>query len=151
MITINNSVEAICAIIDASNGKGQGAIAQYSAYSVMKVEADVLVVSREVARMVQFATPRQTRNYGVLFDMFNLSGVAAYAAEYGQDEAEAVARAKKNGHELFWLNKIGACITSHERVHEYHLQVLPGQKIMFDGVLMEVQPEGNNNLKLEAI
>lgn len=146
-----DAVEAMVQIINASNGIGRGYADQYTAYSVMRIEADVMHISRDVAKVLTFATPRMTARYGIMYTMFSLSGVGAYSAEYGRNEADQIARAKANGHELFFFTQQGASVTSHARPHEFFLEILPGQKIMFDGVLLEVQAADNNNLKLVEV
>ncbi|AXH50970.1 hypothetical protein CPT_Scapp_041 [Serratia phage Scapp] len=146
-----DSIEAMVQIINASKGTGRGYADQFPAYSVMRIEADVMHISRDVAKVLTFATPRMTARHGKLYTMFSLSGVGAYSAEYGRNEADQIARAKANGHELFFFTQHGSSITSHERAHEFFLEILPGQKIMFDGVLLEVLATSNNNLRLVEV
>lgn len=147
---VTNNLDAMVDILRRSEGTGRGMVAEFPALMVLRIDAEVMVISRDVARVLTFVTPRATQRHGVLFDSFQLSGVGAYAAEYGDNEAERIARAKANGEDLFWLGKQGACITSGATVQELALQILPGQRIMFDGVLLEVRAAGTN-LKLDEV
>lgn len=147
----SDSVEAMVQIINASEGKGRGYADEFPAYSVMRIEADVMVISRDVAEVLTFATPRMTPRHGKLYTMFSLSGVGAYSAQYGRDEAAQIARAKERGENLFFFTQHGVSVTAHKRAHEFFLEILPGQKIMFDNVLLEVRAAANNNLSLVEV
>lgn len=113
-------------------------VADYPAYTVVDLGQEVITVSRETVKSLHFCFARQTRNHGILHSEYSLSGVAAYAAQYGHDEEVAVERAKARGENLFWLNPRGCSITSHQRPKEIWIRLQPGQRIRFDGVLLEV-------------
>lgn len=148
---IRNGIEAMVDIIERSEGKGRGYASEYKAYSVMRVDADVMVITRDVAKVLTFASPFQSMRHGTMYRQYSICGVAMYADERGADAVRSVELAKARGDNLFWMTQHGASLTSHQRPHEFYLELLPGQKIQFDGVLLEVQPAANGNLKLVEV
>ncbi|HFQ7030066.1 TPA: hypothetical protein ACHSMM_004507 [Yersinia enterocolitica] len=126
-------------------------IATYPAYTILDLNVEIIEVSRPAARAVDFATAFQSRNHGIMYHMHYISGVAAYAAEYNDDEAAAVARAVERGDPLFWMTRKGVSITHHDRGHELKVLLREGQKIRFDGQLLDVVKLHGDHFDLKAL
>ncbi|HHQ6598117.1 TPA: hypothetical protein ACSTLU_004423 [Serratia fonticola] len=126
-------------------------VASFKAYNVYDLRQHVMSVSRRQADSLEFAMEYKSRSHGIQYKMFKLSSVAAYAAQYNEDEAEAVARAKSFGHELYFMVPLGCSLTSQKRSHANKYLVKPNQLISFDGQLLRVEPASNKNIKLVPI
>jgi hypothetical protein len=75
--------------------------------------------------------------------------VVNYAQQYDECPITAVARAVERGHDLHWINSIGASITSTQRPRETYICVAIGQTVRFEGRHFLITAEGNRNLGLK--
>lgn len=80
---------------------------------------------------------------------FQAGSVVRYAQKYDQCPIEAVAREQARGHELYWINALGASITSHKRPRECYIVVSVGMLVKFEGRLFTITKQANNNLGLK--
>lgn len=123
-------------------------VATFPAFDIVDMEQDVIELSRESLEQfngLKFCVNKETARHGNLYPEVRPYCVAYYAQDYNEDPAEKEARAVKNGHELYWINNCGAMITSEKRAKGTRILLNPGQKILMNGVLLEVFQKGKNS------
>ncbi|MBU1336039.1 MAG: hypothetical protein KJ944_08555 [Alphaproteobacteria bacterium] len=79
---------------------------------------------------------------------FKIGSLISYALESGQDPVRAIDRAREQGHDLVWINSLGAMLTAERRDPEPVVRVHMGMPILFQGVIYRLDPAANRNLKL---
>lgn len=117
-------------------------IADYPAYTIV-ADKDREFVDGDV-----IAVPYHSRRYGAMFSFYTLGSVAGYAARYDEDPAEAVEKAKANGHKLYWANANGVSLTAWGRPKETVPGFEIGETIRFAGKSFTLKREPNNNVGL---
>lgn len=68
-----------------------------------------------------------------------IGSVVSYALRSNECPLEAVARAKENGHELYYTFKVGACLSAHQQPRETMIVVEDGTVIRFEGKIFTVK------------
>ena len=123
-------------------------VAEFPAYIVMDMEAEVMDIPRAIAENFEFALAYESSRHGTLHNLYKLSSVAAYAARNNRDEAAEVERAKSRGEKLFWLNECSIAITAHKHAQEVKFLIKDGQRIRFDGQLLQVVVHRGNRAQV---
>src|SRR5579872_306709 len=119
-------------------------VADYPAYQIIDMEQDVLDWPEDTK--INMAIAYESRQYGTMYRMYYISGVAAYVRksnnespeEYHSDPGAAVTRAKSMGQALYWVSECSTSITAWNRPKETHILGKVWQKIRFDGKLFEL-------------
>ena len=129
-------------------------VADFPAFTIVDVEQDVIELSREdldqFGGMKFCVTKETTTRHGNLYPEVRPYCVAYYAEDYNEDPVEAEAKSKARGHELYWINNCATSITSHQRAKEIRILLRPGQKILMNGVLLQVKDKGFGHYGLIA-
>lgn len=99
----------------------------------------------------EVAVLRETKSHGTLVDRYKLGSVAGYAKQYDEDPDEAVERAMRLNHKLFWANGMGVSLTDYDEPQEVFYGVEHGDVIDFEGAQFRIEPDWNNNIKLVAV
>lgn len=81
-------------------------------------------------------------------DNFTVGSVASYAAENGEDVTEAVERAERLGHSLYYAFNEGITITAHRQVPVERIEIQIGSIVEMDGKKFQVLESPNNNVEL---
>lgn len=82
---------------------------------------------------------------------FSPGSVVSYALECGNDPIAEVEDARRRGHELHWLNPVGASLTSHKRDPWKLVRIEIGQRVRFEGRTFEIAAAPNDNLRLVRV
>jgi hypothetical protein len=112
-------------------------IADYPGYTITEADASHDYKSGEI-----FAMPFQTRDHGTLHHFFTFGCVTDYALQYKEDPDLATAKALANGHDLFWANLNGVCITAERHAKESFPQHTLGEIVSFKGHLFTITRDG---------
>ena len=84
------------------------------------------------------------------FNDFTVGSVRGYAAQYSEDEEDAVKRAVSLGHNLYYAFNEGAMLTAHPQERIERTEVALGDIIEMDGQRFKVTPAPNQNIELVA-
>ncbi|MDN7179080.1 hypothetical protein M0D69_13865 [Caballeronia sp. SEWSISQ10-4 2] len=125
-------------------------IASFPAYDIVKPEVNPLTGYIRAKAGQQFAL-KTDRERTCWMRHYSISSVVSYSLENGDDPIAAVERATRLGHELHWLNGLGAILTAHERAKETYIAIERGSMIEFEGRVFEVIAQPNDNLGLKFI
>lgn len=79
---------------------------------------------------------------------FSINSVVSYALECGEDPVAAIDHARGLGHELVWINGLGATLSRAPRAPRAHIIVEIGDRVRFEGQVYTIQPAPNHNLRL---
>jgi len=95
---------------------------------------------------------------------YMIESVASYYIEYNQDPIKAIEEAKKNGHELYWLNPMATFMSSSPRPLEQAEHLVKAENIVgkhsdlndciqiwFQGKLFNIEHSANNNLRMTEV
>jgi hypothetical protein len=82
---------------------------------------------------------------------FTMGSVVGYALRCNEDPVAAIDRARKNGHQLVWINANGAMISNQQRVAKGHIRVTIGMVVRFQGNLYTIERAPNQNLQLKPM
>lgn len=121
-------------------------IAYYPAFTIVEDK------DREYTDGDEIAVPYKSARYGTLYNFYKLGSVEGYAREYGEDPAEAIARAKQHGHELHYAYALGTTITAWKQ----DKRVVPGFEYgdvikAFGKKFKIVVAAPNRNIRLEEV
>lgn len=119
-------------------------VADFPAYEIVDLEQDIINWPENAE--FQMAIPYESRSHGTMYRLYYVSGVAAYVRksnaespeQYHRDPVEAVERAKAKGEALYWIQASSVSLTAWDRPKELHVLGGAGQKIRFDGKILEV-------------
>ncbi len=121
-------------------------VASFPAFDIIDLEQDVITVTREQTDNftgLKFCVAKQTR-IDALYPEIAPGCAAYYAQDYNECPVEAEARCDKLGHEKYWLNNVGAMISSTKQAKGIRILLQPGQKMEMNGQLLEVFRKGNS-------
>lgn len=82
------------------------------------------------------------------YNEFYANSIVSYALECGRDPIEAIEKAKKNNHDLHWLNPKATAITSHKQDKKKLIEIKIGMRVKFQGLYFVILKADNNNLTL---
>jgi hypothetical protein len=134
---------------EAKRAAESNVIASFPAYDIVKPvvnAAGYIVATAEQ----QFAL-KTDRERTCWMRHYSISSVVSYAMKNGDCPIESVERAQRLGHELHWLNGIGAMLTAHQRAKETYIAIERGALIQFEGRIFEVIAQPNDNLGLKFV
>jgi hypothetical protein len=120
-------------------------VADYPAYMLLKYPAGLELSAGDIIG-IGYDT-----KYGTLATFYTLGSVASYAEERVQDVDESVARAKLNGHDLYWANQNSVALTNHSEPQTCHFSVSVGDIINFEGKRFRIDAQPYENIKLIEI
>ena len=126
-------------------------VADFPAFSIVDLEQDVIELPRESLEQfngLKFCVSKETIRHGNLYPEVRPYCAAYYAQDYNEDPVEAEARCDKFGHEKHWISNCGAMITSDKRAKEVRILLKPGQKILMNGVMLQVKAKGFDHYSL---
>lgn len=81
-------------------------------------------------------------------DYFTLGSVKGFAEENGMDVAAEIARAVKNGHDLYYAWNEGITVTAHKQTPVDRTALHLGSLIEMDGQKFEIIRTPNYNIQL---
>lgn len=123
-------------------------VASFPAFDIIDLEQDVIALTLEQVDNLtglKFCVSKETRSHGNLYPEVSPNCAAYYAQAYNECPVESEARCDRLGHEKFWLNNIGAMITSSKQPKGIRILLKPGQKMEMYGQLLEVFQKGNSD------
>lgn len=82
---------------------------------------------------------------------FTTGSVAEYATRYNEDAEAAVERAKRLGHELYYMVNEGIAVTAHRQAHVERISLSLGDLVEMDGQTFTVTQAPNYNVKLVPV
>lgn len=122
-------------------------IADFPAFEIVDLELNIITMTPETLNRdtgMKFCVAKETIRHGTLYPGVSPSCAAYYAMSYNEDPVEAEARCDRLGHEKYWINNCGAMITADKQAKGVRFLLKPGQKILMNGVLLEVFQKGNS-------
>ncbi|MNO96579.1 hypothetical protein D3C76_882550 [compost metagenome] len=121
-------------------------IADFPASTIVDLESEVIELSRDDLNPettgMKFCVAKETARHGTLYPEVRPYCVAYYAEDRNADPVEAEAKEKARGFPLYWINNCASSLTAHSRAKVIRILLKPGQKILMNGVLLEVTDKG---------
>ncbi|MGO1851845.1 MAG: hypothetical protein ACTH0V_00365 [Microbacteriaceae bacterium] len=84
-------------------------------------------------------------------DSFTVGSVAGYAAEYDEDPAAAVRRARQRGEALYYAFNEGVTITAHRQEPVERQQLELGDLVEMDRLTFRIEETSNRQIKLTEV
>lgn len=128
-------------------------IASYPAYDVVEAKTNAFGVKWIEDNMQLVRRNKRlslTDKYQHL-SKFTVGCVVGYAVKNNDCPIEAIERAKKHGHEMYWLSQNASCITSHKQARKEYVEIATDDIVYFQGKLFKVYAQSNGNLGLEEV
>lgn len=125
-------------------------LADYPAFEVRKARKSNEGVVR-VHHNDEFSLNVPTRSDRDSYHKFSFFSISGYALQFANCPFDAHERADKFGQKKFVVTGWGPMITSHEQDKKTLVGLVFGDTIQFEGKLFTLEPDADNNIRLEDI